>query len=72
MLIRPPAVRQMRRNLWAKPGVLRTNPVVVEPTEAGPAESPTRLAALKELGDLLESGVLTEEEFQAEKARILG
>jgi hypothetical protein len=37
---------------------------------AAPAES--RMEQLKELGNLREQGVLTEEEFAAEKARILG
>jgi hypothetical protein len=39
-----------------------------------PAASSTddTLAQLKELGELKASGVLTEEEFQAQKAKILG
>lgn len=49
---------------------------------AGPAEAPQavpasggeddRIAKLKELGQLKEQGVLTDQEFAAEKARILG
>jgi outer membrane murein-binding lipoprotein Lpp len=35
------------------------------------APQPDRIAQLKELGELKAAGVLTEEEFQAEKAKIL-
>jgi hypothetical protein len=42
---------------------------------AAPAAAPSeqdQLAKLKELGELKASGVLTEEEFAAQKAKILG
>jgi outer membrane murein-binding lipoprotein Lpp len=38
---------------------------------AAPPPQPDRIAQLKELGELKAAGVLTEEEFQAEKAKIL-
>lgn len=38
----------------------------------GPAPTADRLAQLKQLGELRQAGVLTEEEFQQEKQRILG
>jgi outer membrane murein-binding lipoprotein Lpp len=41
-------------------------------TMAAPPPQPDRIAQLKELGELKAAGVLTEEEFQAEKAKILG
>jgi hypothetical protein len=41
-----------------------------EPAPAAPAPDP--LAQLKELGQLRDSGVLTEEEFARQKAQILG
>jgi hypothetical protein len=42
------------------------------PPPAAPAAAPPdRITALKELGELLQQGVLTEAEFEAEKARIL-
>jgi len=47
---------------------------VEAPPAAAPAPAPAqpdRIAQLKELGELKASGVLTEEEFQAEKAKIL-
>jgi Short C-terminal domain len=42
------------------------------PTQtAQPAESADMIQQLKELGELRDSGVLTEEEFAAQKARLL-
>jgi Short C-terminal domain len=41
------------------------------PPAPEPAEDPT-LAKLKELAQLKEQGILTDEEFAAQKARILG
>ncbi|MGV9861123.1 SHOCT domain-containing protein [Rhodococcus koreensis] len=41
------------------------------PPPPPPAAAPDRISALKNLGDLRDQGVLTEEEFAAEKARIL-
>lgn len=73
-MIRPPVVRELRQDLWAK--------MAKRPGESTPndprmmsipvAHGDPRLAALKELGELKASGVLTEEEFAREKARILG
>ena len=42
------------------------------PAPAPAATGEDRLAQLKELGELKAQGILTEEEFAAEKARILG
>jgi hypothetical protein len=39
--------------------------------QAAPA-APDPIAQLKELGELRDSGVLTEEEFAAQKAKLLG
>jgi hypothetical protein len=47
-------------------------PVEAQPPAPAPAPAqPDRIAQLKELGELKAAGVLTEEEFQAEKAKIL-
>jgi hypothetical protein len=66
----------MRQNLWAKMSgqSLPTATPVRQPAAASEVESATtaRLAQLKDLGALRESGVLTDEEFESEKARILG
>jgi len=42
------------------------------PQAAAPQAAPDPIAQLKELGELHESGVLTDEEFAAQKAKILG
>ena len=39
---------------------------------APPADMAERLAQLKQLGELLSAGVLTQAEFEQQKARILG
>ncbi len=42
-----------------------------QPQAAPPPAAPDPLDRLKELGELRDSGVLTEEEFQAQKAKVL-
>jgi phosphoglycolate phosphatase-like HAD superfamily hydrolase len=42
-----------------------------QPPPAAPSQEDT-LAELKELGELKDAGVLTKEEFEAQKAKILG
>jgi Short C-terminal domain len=42
-----------------------------EPASPQPADTSDRLAQLKQLGELLSAGVLTQAEFEQEKARIL-
>jgi hypothetical protein len=42
-----------------------------EPPPASAADQPDKLEQLKQLGDLKASGVLTEAEFEAQKAKIL-
>ena len=48
-------------------------PVYAAPPAAAPAgdDMDNKLAQLTQLGDLKEQGVLTEEEFQAQKSRLL-
>ena len=51
------------------------SPVAGSPAAGAPASAPApddHLAQLERLGDLRDRGVLTEDEFQAEKRRILG
>jgi hypothetical protein len=45
---------------------------VAPPPAPSPPPAADPIAQLKELGELRDSGVLTEEEFAAQKARILG
>jgi hypothetical protein len=40
--------------------------------QAAPAPAADPIAQLKELGELHQSGVLTDEEFAAQKAKLLG
>lgn len=47
-------------------------PPAPAPEPAAAESSADRITALKELAELHESGVLTDAEFSAEKARILG
>jgi len=55
---------------WAQ----QAQPQYAEPAPAPdqPAAAADPIAQLKELGELRESGVLTDEEFAAQKAKILG
>lgn len=72
MRIRPPVVREMRHNLWVKmvqpPNHQRVQPGVASREES---EIDIRLDRLKTLGELRVSGVLTDDEFERLKARIL-
>jgi hypothetical protein len=68
-------VSRRQANKWASQG-----PAPEEPPppgygaapEAPPAPAPDPIAQLKELGALHEQGILTDEEFAAQKAKILG
>lgn len=69
-------VSRRQADRWAGQGapayMAQTGPApegYAEPPPAVPAES--RMDKLRELGELKAQGVLTEEEFAAEKARIL-
>jgi hypothetical protein len=46
-------------------------PAYAEPAPPQPADMNDRLAQLKQLGELLSAGVLTQAEFDQQKARIL-
>ncbi len=46
--------------------------VYAQPQQAAPAPQEDPIAQLERLGALRDQGVLTEEEFQAQKAKILG
>jgi len=41
------------------------------PAQAAPSAAPDPIEQLKELGELRDKGVLTEEEFEAQKAKLL-
>ena len=57
---------------YAQPQYAAPPPPPPPPEPAAPSGADADLARLQQLGELRASGVLTEEEFQAQKARILG
>jgi hypothetical protein len=52
--------------------VVYASPPPAAPAPAAPASQDDTIAQLERLGALKNQGVLTEEEFQAQKAKILG
>jgi hypothetical protein len=60
---------QLQQQQYAAPPVQAPAPVAAAPAAVSPTD---RVAALTELKGLLDAGVLTQEEFAAEKSRILG
>lgn len=71
MRIRPPVVRKMNQDLWAKMDPRRPVPQAQPGAQPAPSDIDVRLARLRDLGELRASGILTEEEFLSEKAKIL-
>jgi len=66
-------VRRRQESRWAeKEASAAPAPAAAPPPQAPAPEGPSMLDQLKELGELKESGVLTEEEFAAQKAKLLG
>ncbi len=62
-------VQRRQQNRWAQQNAPSPQPSAPAPA-AAPVEDP--MAQLKELGELRDSGVLTEDEFAAQKAKLLG
>jgi Short C-terminal domain len=61
-------VQRRQQSRWAQ-----QEPAYAEPAPAAPAPAADDpIAKLKELGELHQSGVLTDEEFAAQKAKLLG
>lgn len=61
-------VQRRQQARWAQ-----QEPAYAEPAPAAPAPAADDpIAKLKELGELHQSGVLTDEEFAAQKAKLLG
>lgn len=56
---------------WAAQEQQQAPPPAAAPPAAAPAQDDS-ITRLKELGELHASGVLTDEEFAAEKAKVLG
>ena len=62
-------VARRQQNRWAQPEPAPEQPP--PPAAPAPAAGEDRVQQLKDLAALKEQGVLTEAEFEAEKARIL-
>lgn len=68
-------VSRRQANRWAaqeEPQYAEQQPAYQEPAPAPVSEKPDPLEQLQKLGELKAAGVLTEEEFAAQKAKILG
>ena len=59
-------------NRQRRPNRLRPRPTPAAPVQAPAAAAPDPVAQLTQLAALKDSGALTEAEFEAEKAKILG
>ena len=57
---------------WAQQGAEPDEQYDDAPPEPAAAPAPDPLQQLKQLGELRDNGVLTEDEFAAQKAKILG
>jgi len=66
-------VSRRQANRWAAQEPQYAEPQYAQPVYAEPAPAPgaDRITQLKELADLKQQGVLTDAEFDAEKAKIL-
>jgi hypothetical protein len=67
-------VRRRQEARWARQeGQAYAEPQAPAPAPAAPAATePSVIDQLKELGELKQQGILTEEEFAAQKAKLLG
>lgn len=69
-------VQRRQQNRWAAQDQAQyapyQQPQYAAPPAAADAPGPDPVGQLKQLADLKAQGILTEQEFQAQKARILG
>ena len=64
-------VSRRQANRWAEQEPQQA-PAYQQPPPQAPAPAADPIAQLTELGELRDKGVLTEEEFAAQKAKLLG
>jgi hypothetical protein len=65
-------VQRRQANKWSQQEAAQAPPEAVPaPVAAAPAPAPSTIDQLKELGELKEQGILTEDEFAAQKAKLL-
>jgi Short C-terminal domain len=65
-------VSRRQANRWSQQDDQQYEQQAPPPPAPAPAAAPDPIAQLKELAELKDQGVLTEEEFAAQKAKILG
>jgi len=68
-------VRRRQESRWAQqegPAESQAAPAPAAAPAAAPATGQSTIDQLKELGELKAQGILTEEEFAAQKAKVLG
>jgi len=65
-------VSRRQAGRWAQQDQQQQEYAQAPPAPTGPDDTSQRIAQLKDLADLKAQGVLTEAEFNAQKARILG
>ena len=65
-------VSRRQANRWSQQEAEQQQPVYQEPPPPPAPAGPDPIEQLKELGALHEQGILTDEEFAAQKAKILG
>jgi membrane protease subunit (stomatin/prohibitin family) len=64
-------VSRRQASRWSQQEQQQQQQESVEQPQAAPPPAADPIDRLKELGELRDSGVLTEEEFQAQKAKVL-
>jgi hypothetical protein len=65
-------IQRRQANKWSQQEAAQAPPEAAPaPAAAPPASSASMLDQLKELGELKEQGILTEDEFAAQKAKLL-
>jgi hypothetical protein len=65
-------VARRQNERWAQQGAQQGQYSEAPPQAAAPAGGADPIEQLKQLGELRDKGVLTEEEFAAQKAKLLG
>ena len=63
-------VQRRQANKWSQQEAAQAPPEAA-PAQVAAAPAPSMIDQLKELGELKEQGVLTEDEFAAQKAKLL-
>jgi len=64
-------VSRRQANRWAQQDADQQQQYAPQPQSAQPAAAPDPVAQLKELAELKNQGILTDAEFEAQKAKIL-